>query len=281
MDNLVALLNRFCNEQPFHTGWFLKDLHSGETAERFAHQVVPSASTRKISILSAAMKAVHDGKISLTQPIPIKAKHQQNTSGCFYLLEPGFSLVFKDHLTMMIIVSDNTCTGTVVDIVGLDEVNKFCDDIGMIGTTHRHGIPPGNLDRNHPLEANNTTTPADVGLLLDLLLRGTLDSNEAASIGSTRELCQLAVDILSWQKFNDKLPFLLPEGTKVAHKTGTGERNHNDAGIIYSGNEPLFILTVYTDNVPEHLPNGTTGTYAAKNLIARLCRTVYDDMTTR
>ena len=81
---------------------------------------------------------------------------------------------------------------------------------------------------------------------------------------------------ISWQKFNDKLPFLLPQGTKVAHKTGTGARNHNDAGIIYQDDEPLFILTVYTEHVPVELPDGTPGAFAAKNLIARLCRTTYD-----
>ena len=68
----------------------------------------------------------------------------------------------------MIIVSDNTCTGTVADMVGLDQVNALCRSIGMKGTTHRYGIPPNYLNRNHPLKATNTTTPADVGLLLDL-----------------------------------------------------------------------------------------------------------------
>ena len=34
MNELVQELNRLCDEQPFHTGWYLKDLHSGEEANR-------------------------------------------------------------------------------------------------------------------------------------------------------------------------------------------------------------------------------------------------------
>lgn len=63
-----------------------------------------------------------------------------------------------------------------------------------------------------------------------------------------------------------------------SHKTGTGQRNHYDAGIIYLDEEPLFILTVYTEHVPLELADGTLGTFAAKNLIARLCRTAYDSL---
>ena len=278
MNELANRLNGMCDEQPFHTGWYLKDLNTGETSDRHGHKIVPSASTRKIAILAAAMKAVNGRKLSLDQPVTIQSKYQDNTSGCFYHLRPGFTLPFRDHLTMMIIVSDNTCTGTVADMVGLDEVNELCRSVGMKGTAHRHGTPPAGLDYDHPVEAVNTTTPADVGLLLEVLLRGTENSEAAASLGSTPELCQLAVDILSWQKFNDKLPFLLPEGTKVAHKTGTGVRNHNDSGIVYLQDDPLFILTAYTDYIPPELPDGTPGAFAAKNLIARLCRTAYDSL---
>jgi beta-lactamase class A len=72
------------------------------------------------------------------------------------------------------------------------------------------------------------------------------------------------------------LPSWLPAGTKVAHKTGTGVRNQNDAGIIYFGDQPGFILTVYTEHLPPELPNGLPGHTAAVQLIGRLSRTCYD-----
>jgi beta-lactamase class A len=275
-DIRVTDLTKLCDELPFHTGWYLKALRTGETAHRHGHVVVPSASTRKIAILMTALKAVHEGKLALDQPVTIQAKYQHNDSGCFQYLQPGFTIQLRDVLVMMIIVSDNTCTGTVADMVGLDQVNALCQSIGMRGTVHRHGLPPHGLGRDHPLEAVNVTTPNDVGLLLELVLQGAQDSAVAARLGSTPELCRLGLDILSWQKLRNRLPSWLPAGTKVAHKTGTGVRNQNDAGIIYFGDQPGFILTVYTEHLPQELPNGLPGHTAAVQLIGRLCRTCYD-----
>ena len=276
LDTLVRDVNKLCDEHPFHTGWYLKDLRTGETADRHGHVVVPSASTRKIAIMMAALQAVHEGRLALDQPVVIQAKYQNNDSGCFQHLRPGFTIQLFDALVMMIIVSDNTCTGTVADMVGLDHVNALCQSLGMRGTVHRHGLPPRGLGRDHPLEAVNVTTPADVGLLLELILQGTQDPAVASRLGCTPELCQLGIDILSWQKLRNRLPSWLPAGTKVAHKTGTGVRNQNDAGIIYVGDQPLFVLTVYTEHLPEELPNGLPGHTAAVQLIGRLCRTCYD-----
>jgi beta-lactamase class A len=212
----------------------------------------------------------------LDQSVTIQANYQNNDSGCFQHLRPGFTIQLFDALVMMIIVSDNTCTGTVADMVGLDQVNALCQSIGMRGTVHRHGLPPHGLGRDHPLEAVNVTTPADVGLLLEVVLQGVQDPAVAARLGSTPELCRLGLDILSWQKLRNRLPSWLPAGTKVAHKTGTGVRNQNDAGIIYFGDQPGFILTVYTEHLPQELPNGLPGHTAAVQLIGRLCRTCYD-----
>ena len=275
---LAQSLNRLCDELPFQSGWYLKDLRSGEEADRDGDVVVTSASTRKIAILAAALKAVHDGRFTLDQPVTIDAKYQDNNSGVFQHLQPGFTIQFRDALTMMIIVSDNTCTGTVADMVGLDQVNAFCGSIGMKGTTHRFGIPPNDLSRDHALEDTNTTTPADVGLVLGMILDGAQDEAAAARLGSTPALCRLAIDILSWQKLRSRLPSMLPQGTKVAHKTGTGTRDCNDAGIVYRGDTPLFILTAYTQSEAPELPDGAPYVYAATKLIGEMARTCYDSL---
>jgi beta-lactamase class A len=70
------------------------------------------------------------------------AAYQNNDSGCFQHQRLGFTIQFFDALVMMIIVSDNTCTGTVADMVGLDQVNALCRSIGRRGTMIWHGMPP-------------------------------------------------------------------------------------------------------------------------------------------
>lgn len=278
MEALVRNLNTLCDEQPFDTGWYLKDLRTGQSAHRNGHVVVYSASTRKIAILMAALKAVHEGKLSLDQPVAVEAKYASIAGGCFARLRPGLVVPFRDFLTMMIILSDNTSTPTVVDMLGLDRINAFCQSIGMVGTTHRQNVPPRDLEWDHLAEANNATTPADVGLLLDLILQGTADPAAAARLGTTSELCQLAIDTLSWQMLREKLPHFLPMETKVAHKTGHGPRTRNDAGIIFLGDQPLFILSVYTDRIPVE-GEATRASYdIADHHIGRMCRVVYDTL---
>ena len=277
MRALIERMNALCDALPFQTSWYLHDLTSGERADRLGDTPVPSASTRKISILMAALKAVQDGKLALDQKVTIDSRYQDNDSGTFQHLTPGFVITFRDALVMMIVVSDNTCTGTVVDLVGLGEIQRFCESVGMTRTVHRFGIPP-RLPADHGLDQVTSTTPRDQGLLLHLMLQGAEDPKAAARLGSTPALCRLGLDILSWQKLKARLPSLLPLGTKIAHKTGTGSRGYMDAGIVYQESRPLFILAAYTDGVPAALPDGMPGFAAANQVIGRMARLAWDEL---
>jgi beta-lactamase class A len=277
MRDLAQRLNDLCDALPFQTSWYLKDLTTGATSDRRGDVPVPSASTRKISIMMAALAAVHAGKLSLDQKVTVEAKYQDNDSGTFQHLTPGFWITFRDALVMMIIVSDNTSTGMVVDQVGLEAVQRYCESLGMKGTIHRFGIPP-RLGPDHALDQVTSTTPNDQGLLLELILRGTSDAAVAARLGCSTELVRLGLDILTWQKLKTRLPSLLPAGTKIAHKTGTGSRGYMDAGIIWKNDRPQCILTAYTDHVPAALPDGTPGFAAAAQLIGRMARLCHDEI---
>ena len=71
--------------------------------------------------------------------------------------------------------------------------------------------------------------------------------------------------------FTDGVPMSRP-------KPGTGSRGFMDAGIVWKGERPLFILTAYTDHVPAALPDGTPGFTAANTLIGRMARVAYDTL---
>src|SRR5712691_3718259 len=113
MRELVKRLDELCDALPFDTSWYLKDLATGERADRRGDVPVPSASTRKISIMMAALAAVHAGKLSLDRKLTVEARYQDNDSGTFQYLTPGFWLTLRDTMVMMIIVSDNTNPGVV------------------------------------------------------------------------------------------------------------------------------------------------------------------------
>src|SRR4029450_12114108 len=97
---------------------------------------------------------------------------------------------------MMIIVSDNTCTGTVVDLVGLENIQRYTEAVGLTGTIHRYGIPP-KTGPDNTLDRITTTTPNDQGLLLEQILKGTTDAAAATRLQCTTALCRLGLDILS------------------------------------------------------------------------------------
>lgn len=283
MNKLADQLNALCDEQPFATYWYVRDLRTGEEADRDGGEVVVSGSTRKVSIMMALFNQVNQGKLSLEDPFVIDPDYQTRAStqhgGCLQYFRPGSTIKLYDAVIMMIIVSDNTATGKIVDLVGIDEINEYCRSIGMEGTDHKHRNPLElKLDPNHPVEASNVTTARDIGMLLELIVTGTNDAAAAAKLGCTLQLCQEAVNILKRQRLRTKLPALLPPEASVAHKTGTGLRSANDAGIIFENDEPRYVMTVYTDGVPKEQKDGPNGQTAAAMHIATLCRTSWDHL---
>lgn len=278
MHELEKRLNAICDARPFTTGWYVKDLTSGREAHRGGHTPVPSASTRKTSIMMAALSAVHQGRLDLTEPVTIEERLQKDVaSGTYRYMTPGCTIPLRDAIVNMIITSDNVCTQIVLErLGGSATMDDWCRSIGMENTRHRGLIPPLGLAWDHPLDAVATTTPCDQGLLLDLILRGTQDEAAAARLGCSTELCRLGLDILSWQLLRNLIPSQLPFGTKIAHKTGRGRRGRMDAGIVFRGDRPLYILTAYTDRVPEEMPDGLPGFAAAFDTVGKLARACWD-----
>ena len=71
IETLAKGLNGICDDHLFQSAWYLKNLSTGESAHRSGHVVITSASTRKIAILAAALKAVNEGRLELDQPVLI------------------------------------------------------------------------------------------------------------------------------------------------------------------------------------------------------------------
>ena len=277
MEKLVRQLHAICDEQPYVTSWYVKHFGLGIEADRDGTVIVPSASTRKTSIMMAVLRAAHQGKLDLDEPIVYEPWMKEDVvAGTFMFLTPGLKIPFRDAVTQMIILSDNVCTNMVFERIGLPEINDFCQSIGMTGTVHRTRVPRSNLPPTHDLNEVTTTTAVDQGLLYDYILRGTRDPEVAERLGCSTELCTWALKTLSGQRTRTKLPCLLPSGTQIAHKGGTGKRGRHDAGIVFRDGKPLYILAVFTDKVPSEMPDGLPGYASAFTTIGRLARACWD-----
>jgi beta-lactamase class A len=177
----------------------------------------------------------------------------------------------------MIITSDNVCTQIVLERLETEALNAYCRAIGMAHSHHGPKIPPLTLAYDHPIEQNAYTAPHDQGVLLELILRGSQgDAAAADTLGCSVDLCRMGLEFLTWQQHRNLIPSLLPYTTVVANKTGRGRRGRMDAGIVFRDGRPIYILTGFTDFVPETMPDGLPGYVASFNTIGRLSRACWE-----
>ena len=274
MSELIENLQAFSDQQPFDVGWYFKNLLSSEEFECHGDRQFSAASTRKVPILMAALSAVTRQQVRLDLPIKLSRQLQKNNSGCFRFLTPGIEITFQDALHMMIIMSDNTCTGAVVDLLGCDFINDYSRTIGLNNTELKAGFPP--LGEEDSPEHMDVMSPRDAGLILDLILAGSSRPDAAQRLGCSTQMCGLGLQILQRQMLRTKLPQLLPAEAGVAHKTGTRLGVHNDIGINFTNGRPLFILAVYTQNSNPDAFEKILGC----RFIATLSRMCYDSLAT-
>lgn len=275
---IEPLLRETIAAQHFPMTLAVEDLRDGSRIGIAAERQVPSASTRKIAFMMAAFRAVHEGRLSLDEPVVAEARFQEGIpSGTFYYMTPGLAFPLRDAILQMIVTSDNVCTAIVGERLSAEEITTFCRSIGMVSTEIRFSVPPRELPQDVSFDFVAATTAADQVTLLRLILDGSTGDEAALSrLGCSAELCLLALDFLSWQAYRTMIPLLLPNGARVCHKTGTGRNGKMDAGIVHRDGRPLYAIAAYAYDVAPTLPDGMPGHAAAMLAIGRLSRICWD-----
>lgn len=207
---------------------------SEDGADRILWQArapVPAASTIKVPILLAALGEVAAGRMALDRPIAIPERRVAG-SGVLQALPGVHELTLADLLTLMIIVSDNTATNAVINLIGMERVNAWCTEIGLTTTVLRRFMMD-TVARRQGVE--NTTSAFDQASCLQTL---------AGQHLLTHELRDFAVATLSQQQFNDDLPSLLPDEVVLAHKTGGLPDVRHDVGIVTGTDDRRAVVAV-------------------------------------
>lgn len=275
--NAQQQFDAICDAQPFVTRYMVRNLLTGDEHLRSGHEETPSASTRKTSIMMAALHAASEKRLDLDEKIVYEARLAHDVaSGMLRYLTPGLVISLRDAITGMMVLSDNVCTRMVFERLTLEEVDAYCKSIGMSGTNHRFLIPPLSLKPDHALNAVTTTTAADQIMLLQTILDAQSSAEAAAKLGCSPELCRYAFDTLKNQVLRYGIRSRLPFDAVVASKSGRGRRGRMDSGIIYRNGAPLCILAIYTDQVPQEMADGTPGYTVALETIGRLARVCWD-----
>lgn len=180
--------------------------------------------------------------------------------------EDYYSLIQKygqenidSSLYSMITVSDNDSANSLVNYlgggdsaVGINVVNSFCAEHCFNNTSM------GRLLMQSNEFGDNYTSVSDCGRFLKVIYEGNSEEYPYADD---------MFSLLCAQTRRNKIPAQLPEGVKVANKTGELSNVENDAGIIYDADNDLVIVCM-AENLSE------AGT--AQEEIASVSRQIYD-----
>ncbi len=216
----------------------------------------PTASVVKLPLLVALFREVARGRIDLAERIPYRSAERVPGSGVLQDLDDGIQPTVRDLATLMTVVSDNTATDLLLERVGKSRIEEDMSALGLRSIRVPHTIRqmlalPWRIDpdapdayervraawHEHPegapapipVEEADRATPADLCALLVAIERREVPEADAI------------VEILKRQKSDSRIPALLPDGTIVAHKTGTIRGVRNDCGIVYAPAGPVVI----------------------------------------
>ncbi|WP_246195407.1 serine hydrolase [Halopolyspora algeriensis] len=215
-------------------------LDESDTVTVQAHRPVQAASTIKVLVLITALRHVRDGRLALDTELPLPAwEHRVGGTGVLRELASVSRLALADLLALMIVVSDNTATGVVIDAVGFDAINACARDLGCTTTRVQRHL----MDIDAMIDGwDNVTSALDQARVLDRLARGTALPDE---------LTHWALDVLSRQQMRDRLPALLPVGAECWNKTGEQIGLRHDVGLIGRAGKPQAVIAVLVDQLTD------------------------------
>lgn len=215
----------------------------------------PAASMIKVPILYEIMRQAAAGRLSLEDTLAVTEDARVGGAGVLKELRPGIVMTVRELATLMIILSDNTATNMLIDLIGMDAVNQTMAELGLKATVLRRRMMDFEAAR---AGKENQTSAIDLARLFEIIY-------------TTRTLPPaygaLMLDILTRQQIRDKLPFYLPEETAIANKTGTLPGVEHDGGILFLPGGP-YIVCVLID--------GLTANYQGIQLIASIGKTIYE-----
>jgi beta-lactamase class A len=240
------------------------DLTSGQQLLVRPDEIFPQASSIKIAVLAElyhqAQQSAHgvSGKAKLNDRYVVRAADIVPDSSILGGLTPAVSsLTNRDLATIMVAVSDNSATNVLIDRVGMDNVLRLTESLGLAHTQLRRKM----MDLQAAAQGReNISTPREMMELLEQVYRG----NVIAPPLLDDFFNVLATHKDSW------IPRDLPPDLKIANKPGELEGVRNDSGIVFLKNRPYVICIMTT-----YLANERAGEEAITQ-ISRLAYGVFD-----
>ena len=222
------------------------ELHFSYQGDRFFH----AASTMKVAVLLALFKAAQEGTIRMDDKLHVRNRFRSIADGCLFRIDAsrdgdadiyrslGRALKISELARVMIVRSSNLATNILIEYIGVDLVRRVLDDAGIDGIKVQRGVEDEVAFRQG---LNNEVSADGLVNLFRLACHGEF-LNEASRKG--------IVDVLLGQEYNSMIPAGLPNGSKVAHKTGEISTVCHDGGIVFLPDRKPYVLVVLTECKP-------------------------------
>jgi beta-lactamase class A len=299
---LEARLGALVSRAPARCGIVAKDLTTGAIAQVNPDTLIPLLSVVKLPVAIVVLDGVDQGKWSLSTPITLLPQdmHPRGWVGDRYP-RGGGHLSLNQLLIAMLTRSDNSAADALMRLVGgPHEVTRWLERHGIrdlhVDRTERalgdewYGLAPGvdTTESAEEIRETRSQVPEAVhdsaarAMLLDPRDTGTAEAcvHLLEQLWSGKLLSATMTDTLEsiltrCRTGSGRLPGMLPKGTRIARKTGTGGISEgvtvaiNDIGVMHlpNGHDVAIAVLVGSPRGPVH---------RAERLIARVARAVYD-----
>jgi beta-lactamase class A len=252
------------------------DLRTGRSVAISADTAVPTASVIKLTVLFEALKQIEEGRVRLTDPLTLTKSDQVEGSGVLTLFDTPLTLTLKDALTLMVDLSDNTGTNLAIDRLGLQNIDRRIQWLGLQNTWlyKKVFLPPvGPVPADQPRFGLGKTTPREMAEVIRRFAVCDLNApgSTTAPTAQDRQVCSLAMSMLKNQFDRDDLPRYL-SSLVVANKTGALDDVRNDVAVVYAKNGPIVISAFTYDNKDQ----SWTADNSAQVLLAKIGRAIVD-----
>jgi beta-lactamase class A len=211
-----------------------------------------AASTMKIPLMIEIYRQFDRGQRAPEDHYTLRTEDRAVGSGVMLHLHEGMEFTLNDLIYLMISVSDNTATNILIDLAGMDNVNRTMHELGMTNSTI------GRKMKGRPAqgdELENWATPNDYARVIQAIL-----DHRAASEGA----CEDMIAMLEKQQSTSRISRYLPqsEGIRWGSKPGQIRGVTNDVGFVTTDKGTL-ILSVFGENMPDpHLGEKLIGDLA-------------------
>ena len=208
------------------------DLTSGESFAINEDLVFPQGSAIKIPVLMEVWKQASEGAFTLGDKRPVPKSVMVAGSGVLQFFGDGTSeLSIRDLAVLMIILSDNTATNILIDLVGMERINETMASLGLKHTrVQRRMIDEAASARND----ENLSTPYEAVEIMKILYNGSF---------LNREACDEMLEILKLPK-GGGIKRGLPSGVAIAFKPGGIAGVATEWALVYAERRPFAVAVM-------------------------------------